>query len=574
MLTEDILPYNLIMSTEWIPKEGLIRRAYEFAEKAHRGTKRLRGEPYLDHCIEVAKYVSDWSLGETAIAAALLHDVVEDTEYTLKNIEKEFGLEIANLVDGLTKIETMEYPEKADSESLRKILISSTKDLRILLVKLADRLSNMRTVESLPPERKKKYAWETAEIYAPLAYRLGMQKLSGDLEDMAFPFIYPDEYKWLTKEVKDDYSERQEYAEKVVPIVTKSLKEHKIEPVSIDSRAKRYYSLYKKLLRYDMDMSRVYDLVALRIVVQTVEECYAALGAIHQLWQPMPNRFKDYIARPKPNGYRSLHTTVFALDNKILEIQIRTKEMHEENELGIAAHWAYQQVKSSAEKNKKWTGVKDKSEMLWMEQLSNWQKHANDEDDFLESLKVDFFKDRIFVLTPQNDIIDLPAGATPVDFAYRIHSDVGDNCVGAKVNGKIAPLDYELQTRDVVDIITQKNRKPSEDWLRFVKTSLAKKHIREVLNEDSRRIRKKLIIPQLETKMANDDRPGYLKEVTAVFGEMKINITFLQSFTDNRGALSSVIVRSDVPSPDRIQKLMVRLKKIPGTKEVNHKISR
>jgi GTP pyrophosphokinase len=565
------------MSTEWIertPKDGLIRRAYDFAEKAHAGGKRLSGEPYITHCAETARYVSEWKLGETTVAAALLHDVVEDTGCTIKDVEKEFGAEIAFLVNGLTKLKSIKYPAKADTEALRKLLISSARDLRILLIKLADRLNNVKTVEFLPPERREKFARETIEIYAPLAYRLGMQKLSGELEDLAFPYVYPEEYKWLTKEVKDDYSERQEYAQKVVPIVENALKERGIEAISIDSRAKRYYSLYKKLLRLDMNMDKVNDLVALRVIVKTKEECYATLGIIHQLWQPVPNCFKDYIARPKPNGYRSLHTTVFALNNKTLEIQIRTKEMHDENEFGIAAHWAYEQVKSSAEKYKNWTGVKDKNEMIWMEQLSNWQKSVSNQDDFLESLKTDFFKDRIFVLTPQNDVIDLPAGATPVDFAYRIHSDVGDNCVGAKVNGKIAPLDYELQTRDIVEIIIQKNKKPSEDWLRFVKTSGAKKHIRETMNEDSRRIRKKLVVPQLETRIKNEDRAGYLKEVTAVFGDMKINITFLESQTDHRGALSSVLVKSEVPSPDRIQKLMVRLKKVPGTKEANYKINR
>lgn len=559
---------------EKIPKENVVRKAYEFALTAHEGAKRLDDEPYISHSLEVAKSVSDWNLGEVAIAAALLHDVVEDTSYTLKDIEKNFGPEIAFLVNGLTKLKFINYPENSDAESLRKFIISFAQDLRILLIKLADRLHNMKTLGALPPDRQKKMAWETAEIYAPLAYRLGMQKLSGELEDMAFPYAQPDEYKWLMKEVKEDYAERQAYAQKVVPMVVKTLKEHKIEPVSVDSRAKRYFSLYKKLLRYDMDLEKVTDLVALRIIVRTIEECYAALGVIHQMWAPFPNRFKDYIARPKPNGYRSLHTTVFALDNKILEIQIRTKEMHESDEYGIAAHWAYQQIKSSTTKRKDWIGVKDKKELLWVEQLRNWQDISGNEKDFLETLKVDFFKDRIFVLTPHNDIIDLPAGATPVDFAYRIHSDIGDQCVGAKVNGKIMPLDYELQSRDVVEIITQKNKKPSEDWLRFVKTGLAKKQIKGSLNVGKKNLKKKLIAPHLELRIVNNDRPGYLKEVTAVFGKMRINITYLQSQTDHRLKFSTVIVRCDVISDEKIQKLLVRIKKLPGTKEVNYKSSR
>lgn len=564
------------MSIKWIekfPQNSLIRNAYEFAEMAHGGMKRVSGEPYLNHCVEVAKTVSEWGLDEDAIAAALLHDVVEDTDFSTGDIEKEFGTEVTYLVSSLTKLTSIKYPANADSESLRKFFISSTQDLRILLIKLADRLHNMRTLNFLPPERQKKFAWETMEIYAPLAYRLGMQSVSGELEDLAFPFVHPEEHKWLMKEIKDDYTERQQYAQKIVPMVIKILKEHNIEPIKVDSRAKRYFSLYKKLIRYDMDLNRVLDLIAIRIIVRTIEECYAALGIIHQFWQPMPNRFKDYIARPKPNGYRSLHTTVFALDKKILEIQIRTIEMHEEDEMGIAAHWAYQQIRNKPGAEN-WTGIKNKKELLWMEQLQNWQKSFSNQRDFLESLKVEFFKERIFVLTPQNDIIDLPAGATPVDFAYRIHSDIGDQCIGAKVNGKIVPLDYKLETRDVVEIITQKNKKPSEDWLRFVKTPLAKKQIKDVLNTGKKGLKKKLLASFLEFKVINDNHAGYLKEITAVFSEMRVNITYLQSQTDKRMAFSTVIARCEMLPPEKIQKILLKLKKLKGTKEVSYKTSR
>lgn len=565
------------MSTEWLEKlskDGLIRRAFEFAKEAHAGTKRLSGEPYINHCLAVAESVRDWNLGDTAIAAALLHDVVEDTPHPIGEIEKNFGSEVAFLVSGLTKLHSIKYPENADRESLRKFVISFTEDLRILLIKLADRLHNMKTLGILPPERQKKIAWETAEIYAPLAYRLGMQKLSGELEDLALPYAQPEEYKWLMKEVKHDYAERQAYAQKVVPVVVEILKKHAINPLEVDSRAKRYSSLYKKLMRHEMDLGKITDLVALRIIVGTIEECYSALGVIHQMWAPFPNRFKDYIARPKPNGYRSLHTTVFALDNKVLEVQIRTREMHEEDEMGIAAHWAYQQVKNSPDKSKGWTGIKDKEELKWVEQLRNWQRSFSDQREFLESLKVDFFKERIFVLTPQNDIIDLPAGATPVDFAYRIHSDIGDQCVGAKVNGKIVPIDYELQSRDIVEIITQKNKKPSEDWLRFVKTALARKNIKESINAGKKNLKKRLIAPHLEFRIVDSDRPGYLKEITAVFGEMKINITYFQSQIDNRSKFSTVAIHCNVLAEEKIQKLLVKLKKLNGTKEVNYKVSR
>ena len=565
------------MSTEWIeklPEDSLIRKAFEFAKGAHAGIKRLSGEPYINHCLAVAESIRDWNLGDAAIAAALLHDVVEDTPHPIEEIEKKFGSEVAFLVNGLTKLRSIKYPENADRESLRKFIISFTEDLRILLIKLADRLHNMKTLNFLPPDKQKENAWETAEIYAPLAYRLGMQKLSGELEDLALPYAQPEEYKWLMKEIKHDYAERQTYAQKVVPVVTEALKKHGINPLEVDSRAKRYSSLYKKLMRHEMDLDKITDLVALRIIVGTIEECYSALGVIHQMWAPFPNRFKDYIARPKPNGYRSLHTTVFALDNKALEIQIRTREMHEEDEMGIAAHWAYQQIKNLPDKRRGWTGIKDKKELMWVEQLRNWQKSFSNQREFLESLKLDFFKDRIFVITPQNDIIDLPAGATPIDFAYRIHSDIGDQCVGAKVNGKIVPLDYELQSRDIVEIITQKNKKPSEDWLRFVKTALARKNIKESLNAGKKNLKKKLITPHLEFRIVNSDRPGYLKEITAVFGEMKINITYLQSQIDNRSKFSTVAIHCNVLAEEKIQKLLVKLKKLNGTKEVNYKVSR
>jgi len=577
LLTKDIVPYNLNMSTEWIeklPEDSQIRRAFEFAKEAHAGTKRLSGEAYINHCLAVAESVRDWSLGDAAIEAALLHDVVEDTPHPIEEIEKKFGPEVAFLVNGLTKLHSIKYPENANTESLRKFIISFTEDLRVLLIKLADRLHNMKTLNFLPPDKQKENAWETAEIYAPLAYRLGMQKLSGELEDLALPYAQPEEYKWLMKEIKHDYAECQTYTQRVVPIVIEMLKKHGINPLEVDSRAKRYSSLYKKLMRHEMDLGKITDLVALRIIVGTVEECYSALGVIHQMWAPFPNRFKDYIARPKPNGYRSLHTTVFALDNRTLEIQIRTQEMHETDEYGIAAHWGYEQTKKSLKIGEQWHGIKDKKELLWVEQLRNWQKSFSDQSGFLESLKMDFFKERIFVLTPQNDIIDLPAGATPVDFAYRIHSDVGDQCVGAKVNGKIVSLGYELQSRDIVEIITQKNKKPSEDWLRFVKTALARKSIKESLNAGKKDLRKKLIAPHLEFRIVNSDRPGYLKEVTAVFGEMRINITYLQSQTDNRSKFSTVSIHCNALADEKIQKLLVKLKKLNGTKEVNYKMGR
>ncbi len=560
--------------TEWLkiyPEGSLVRKAYNLALLAHEGEKRSSGEPYITHPLAVAETVKEWGLDETSIAAAFLHDVAEDTAVTLADIRMDFGTEVAFLVEGLTKLRDIKYKNQ-DAENMRRFIIAFSEDLRILIIKLADRLHNMRTIQFLPKERQEPFARETADIYAPLAYRLGMQKLSGELEDLAFPCIYPKEYKWLMKEVKETYEERQHYMSRVLPVVRRALEEHNIHPVAIDARAKRYYSLYRKLLRHNMNLNEIYDFVALRIIVGTVAECYAALGIIHSLWQPMPGRFKDYIARPKANGYRSLHTTVFCIENKILEIQIKTKEMHEENELGIAAHWAYEQVKSSNKTRGGWVGVKNKKELVWVQQLQNWQKTFASQKEFLEAVKVDFFKDRIFVFTPGNDVIDLPAGATPVDFAYQIHSQIGDTCVGARVNGKIVPITTELHSGDVVEIVTQKGKKPSEDWLQFAKTEIAKKHIRGALKESASALRKKTGPLGVDFKIVNVDRPGYLKEVTAVFARNKVNITFLNSQTDPRQTFSIVTLRTPPLPQAKIEKMTVSLKKIPSTKEVSTKI--
>lgn len=551
------------------PKDSLVGQALALAEQAHHGVMRDSGEPYINHPIKVAETVKEWGLDEESIAAALLHDTVEDTGITLKDIEKKFGAEVALLVNGLTKLDDLRYtPERKEAESLRKFVISFTKDLRVVIIKLADRLHNMQTIKALSAERQTKMAWETAEIYAPLAYRLGMQKLSGELEDLALPYTHPDGYQWITETLKDSYETRLIYAERLRPMVTMLLKKQGIQVLAVDARAKRYSSLYKKLLKHEMDATKVYDLVALRVIVKTVEDCYAAFGIIHQTWPPLTGRIKDYIARPKPNGYRSLHTTVFCDNNMITEFQIRTKEMHEEAELGIAAHWAYQQARQNIKTAKNWKGVRKGSELRWVEQLRNWQKSFANHEEFVQALKVDFFRDRIFVLTPQNDILDLPAGSTPIDFAYRIHSAVGDQCVGARINGKLVPLDHELQSGDMVEISVQKGKKPSEDWLRFVKGSGTKEHIKNALGAKNKNLKQKSGGQLSEIIIQNKDQTGYLKEVTSVFLELKINITYLTSETDKRGSFSKVIVRVPSLSKDKAEKLAVRLKKLTGTNEV------
>ena len=394
-----------------IKENEFIRKAYNLAEESHRGQKRKSGDPYLNHVLATAELVWEWGLDQTSVAAALLHDVVEDTGYSLEKIKSEFGDEVAFIVGGVTKLGKIKYRGvERQVENLRKMILALSQDIRVIIVKLADRLHNMRTLNALPPQKQKRIALETMEIYAPIAYRLGMQKISGDLEDISFPYIYPREYRWLIENTQEKYEEREKYLERVKPIVLEAMKKAGIEVVDIDSRAKRYASLYKKLLRpgMNMDIDKIYDLVALRIVVKNIEDCYAALGVIHNLWPPLPNKITDYIALPKPNGYRSLHTKVFCLDNKITEIQIRTKEMHEEAETGIAAHWIYEQVRNLGDYLEKKAPAADKKELYWVQQLRNWQKEFTNPDEFIESLKIDFFKDRIFAIT-QRRVIDLPS---------------------------------------------------------------------------------------------------------------------------------------------------------------------
>lgn len=461
-----------------------LRRAFILAKTAHASQSRHSGEPYFNHAYATAIKLIEWGLDAPTIVAGLLHDVVEDTPFSLEHIKKDFGEEIAFLVEGVTKLGHVKYRgEEAHAENLRKMILALSQDLRVVLIKLADRLHNMKTLSVLPPQKQKRVALETYEIYAPLAYRLGMQDLAGELEDLAFPYLYPKEYRWLRTEVKEKYEERERYLRKVEPLLLKALEEGEIKIEKIDYRAKRYSSLWKKLKRYDMNLEQIYDLVAMRIIVHTIEDCYAALGIIHKLWPPLPGRIKDYIALPKPNGYQSIHTTVFCVDNRPTEFQIRTLKMHDEAENGIAAHWVYERAKDSSEYLERRPIFAAKKELAWVNQLREWQKEFPDSEDFLDSLKIDFFRDRIFVITPKGEVKDLPAGSTPVDFAYQIHSAIGDSCCGAKVNNHIVPLGYQLQSGDVVEILVQKSKKPSESWLKTVKTETAKKRIRSVLRE-------------------------------------------------------------------------------------------
>ena len=374
---------------------------------------------------------------------------------------------------------------KEKRENLIKLFLVTAKDIKTVLIKLADRYQVMQTLGTLPEKDQKRIALETLEIYAPIAQRLGMGELKGQLEDLAFKYLYPEEYKHLENEVAGRYETHKNYIKKLEPILRELLKKEKVIPLEINTRAKHFYSLYQKLLRFQMNFDEIHDLVAARIIVKDINDCYLALGAIHQVWKPLPGLVKDYIAMPKPNGYQSLHTSVFGPEGKITEIQIRTPEMHAQAENGIAAHWAY---KERNYKDKNRYPKIDAQEIAWIEQLREWQKAVGGSDAFLESLKIDLFKDRIFVLTPKGDVIDLPEGATPVDFAYQIHTTVGNECVSAKINGKIAALDARLKSGDLIEILTQKGKKPSVDWLNFVKTSPAKDKIRSVLKEKNKKL--------------------------------------------------------------------------------------
>lgn len=464
----------------------IIEKAYNFAEEAHKDQIRKNGETVLYHLLQTAYYLAELKMDTASIAGGFLHDILEYTPVTIEKIKEEFGEEIAFLVEGITFIERVKYTHKTSEqqmEHVRKILLAMAKDIRVILIKLADRVHNMKTLYALSEEGQKRQAFETLEIYAPLAYRLGMSELRGQLEDLAFPYAYPKEYQDLIKQVKNKYAQGEEYLTKIIPSVKKTLLRHNIKIIKIYARTKHYYSLYKKLLRYDMDWHRIYDIVAVRVVVPNVETCYAALGIIHKKWKPLIGRIKDYIATPKPNGYRSLHTTVFCQDGKITEFQIRTPEMEAEATYGIAAHWYYADRKNFKKFiNKELLSQKPKEktvkEIEWLKHLQEWQKEEfSSPQEFFDSLKIDFFKDRIFVFTPKGDVIDLPEGATPIDFAYHVHTDLGHQCIGAKVDGKMTSLDQSLENGQVVEIIIEKNKKPNRDWLKSVKTNLAKNRI-------------------------------------------------------------------------------------------------
>ncbi len=464
-----------------------IARAYRFGELAHAGQKRRSGENYISHALEVARILVELGLDTTTVAAGLLHDVVEDTTATLEDIEREFGAEIAGIVDGVTKIGNLPLTTSAAEkavENYRKLLIAIAKDARVIIIKLADRLHNMRTLDWLPEEKRRRIAQETRDIYAPLAHRFGMARLRWELEDLAFKHLEPDEYRSLAKLVVQKRGEREALIAQLRDPIERELKRSSIPDVEVTGRPKHLWSIYKKMKQRDKPYEEIYDLLAIRVLVNTVPDCYHALGIIHDGWTPIQERIKDYIAQPKSNGYQSLHTTVWGPGRQMFEIQIRTREMHRTAELGIAAHWRYKEGDDSPDELDR--------HLAWFRQVLELQLDAKEPDEFLEFLKLDLYQDEIFVFTPTGDVIQLPKGATPIDFAFAVHTEVGLHCQGAKVNGRIAPLHRQLRNSDAVEILTSPSARPSRDWLAHVRTSRARHRIRQWLKHEEQRTSAKI----------------------------------------------------------------------------------
>ena len=463
-------------------QEDMLARAFAFADAAHEGQKRKSGEPFIAHPIEVAIILGNLHMDVETIAAALLHDTIEDTDITREDVVEQFGEDVATLVEGVTKITKIEVGTLSDEQAatIRKMLVAMNKDIRVIVIKLADRLHNMRTLGSLREDRRIFKSRETLEIYAPIAHRLGINSIKWELEDLSFYYLEPAKYKQVSRMVTESRADREAYLDQVVEILHEEM-----EKVGIDAqvmgRPKHLYSIYQKMTKKDKDFSEIYDLIAVRLIVPSVKDCYSALGAVHTIWHPMPGRFKDYIAMPKYNMYQSLHTTVIGPAGRPLEVQIRTEEMHQKSEFGVAAHWLYKEGASRGKKSGEF-----EEQLAWLRQMVDWSDETQDSREFLKDLKVDLDESEVFVFTPAGDAKSLRAGSTPVDFAYAIHTEVGNHCVGAKVNGKIVPLTYELQMGDRVEILTQKSATPSRGWLNMVKTPSARSKIRSYFSKITR----------------------------------------------------------------------------------------
>ncbi|MCJ2163266.1 MULTISPECIES: bifunctional (p)ppGpp synthetase/guanosine-3',5'-bis(diphosphate) 3'-pyrophosphohydrolase [unclassified Pseudodesulfovibrio] len=463
------------------PDLDLIQRAYVFSAQAHDGVVRRSGEPYISHPMNVAYLLADMQLDEATVAAGLLHDTVEDTDTSVDEIEELFGADVADIVDGVTKISKMDFESKAvqQAENIRKLILAMAEDIRVLMVKLADRLHNMRTLEYMKPVKQRLIAQETQDIYAPLANRLGLHRVKTELEDLCLRYLKPDVFDQLSEAVSEHRAAGEPYIEKVIGLINEMFKKNRIKG-RVFGRTKHLHSIHVKMEQQELTFDEIFDLIAFRIVLKSLKDCYAVLGLIHAAWRPVPGRFKDYISIPKANMYQSLHSTVIGPDGERIEFQIRTEEMHQIAENGVAAHWQYKEVGKGAKRGKT-AGRRDAERYSWLKQIMDWQRELSDPREFMSSLRLEMFQEEVYVFTPNGDIKELPEGATPVDFAYAIHSEVGDKCAGAKVNGRIVPLHSTLKNGDSVEVITDKNRVPSRDWLKFVKTAKARTRIKHYI---------------------------------------------------------------------------------------------
>ena len=524
---EDLKKYNENYDLE------IIGAAFDMAYKLHEGQLRKSGEPYFIHPIAVSKILAQLGMDEATIVGGLLHDVVEDTEYTREMLVKDFGEEVAVLVDGVTKLGSIKFDtkEEAQAENLRKMFFAMSKDIRVLIIKLADRLHNMRTAEYWSESKQKEKARETLDIYAPLASRLGIFTVKFELEDTALKYLHPQEYETLKSEVSEKREQREKVINSVIEKISATLEQLDLH-FDIAGRSKHLYSIYKKMVLQNKQLDEIFDLTAVRVIVDSVKDCYAVLGLVHTMWKPIPRRFKDYIAMPKPNMYQSLHTTVIGDNGEPFEIQIRTFEMHKVAEYGIAAHWKYKEGKHDAKQNN------EDLKLAWLRQTLEWQQELNDPKEFMETLKMDLFSSQVFVFTPKGEVIDLPAGSTPLDFAFKIHTDVGCKCVGAKVNGKMVTIDHQLNNGDIVEIVTSSNSSgPSVDWLKIAKSSTARTKIRQFLRKANkpddiakgkealdRYVRKKGYDPQEVCKSAFLNRALKDSSIASNLDEMYIQI--------------------------------------------------
>jgi len=546
----------------------LLRKAYEFSDKAHQGQFRESGDPYIQHCLEVAFILAEQHLDTATIAAGMVHDVIEETSLKLEEIKQEFGEEIAMLVDGVTKIGELKFEsaEEEQAEYYRKLLLSMAKDIRVIIIKLADRLHNMRTLNALPKEKQLRIAQETKEVYAPLAHRFGMAMVKTELEDLSFKFLEPEAYAELLKNIDEKKEEREEYIQEVVNPLKDELKKSGIKS-EITGRAKHLSSIYHKIREQNKPLIEIFDLFAIRVIVDTVGECYQALGTIHSLWIPVTERFRDYIATPKRNMYQSLHTTVIGPRGRMVEIQIRTHQMHHTSEYGIAAHWLYKEGKKELDETDK--------QMIWLREVLEWQRELSNPSEFLEYLKIDLFQDDVFVFTPRGELKQLLKGSTPLDFAYAVHSDVGHHCAGARVNGKMVPLSTILSSGDKVEIITSSHQFPTLDWLKIVKTTKARSKIRHFLKqkeyEESLSLGKELLEKELKKhhlKMLGE------QELTDL--SMRLNLFSSEALLSalGNGSLSikrvlSEILPEEPPSPVKegfIQKFVEKARGRSGIK--------